>query len=211
MGGVAPLFAVEVHARVAGVAVGPVLRAFLGLEAFQAGPGVDQRAVHGEVRVADPAVFAGQLDDAGEEDLGRLVREEAVLVLAEGAVVPHGVEEVEVEEPAEQEIILLRLDQEGLAADGVKGLQHLGLEQAFGRDRRPAQLGMHLLEEGAEVGQRPVQQRLDAPQRVVLGHTPLGRDQAQHVRLGIDFSAHPLPTPQPQTRFNPKATFSMSC
>ena len=58
-------------------------------------------------------------------------------------------------------------------------------------------IGLHFPEERREVGQRPVHQRLDPPQRMVLRHPALGRDQAQHVRLGIDFSAHALSDGQP--------------
>lgn len=104
--GVAALLPVEVHAGVAGVAVLRVFRPGPGLEALQARPGVDQRAVHREVRVAGPAVLAGQSHHVGEEQLSRLVGQQPVLVLGEGAVVPHRVEQVEVEGPAEEQVVV---------------------------------------------------------------------------------------------------------
>jgi hypothetical protein len=77
----------------------------LGLEALEAGPRVNERAVHGEVGFAHPAVLASQPNDAREEEFGGAVLEAAALVLAEGGVVPDGGQQVEVEEPAEEEIV----------------------------------------------------------------------------------------------------------
>ena len=156
-----------------GVAVGRGLGSGLGLETLEAGPRVDERAIHGEVSVADPAVFAGQRDQAGEEEFGGAVLEQPVLVLAEGGGIPDGVQQVEVEEQAEEKIVVEGFDQQGFGADGVEGLQHLGFEQALGRDGGAPQFGIHLVEE-----------------RVVLRPAARGREQAQHVGLGIHLATH---------------------
>jgi hypothetical protein len=50
-----------------------------------------------------------------------LVGQQKVLVLGEGTVVPDRVHEVEVQEPAEEKVLLQRLDKKGFAADGVEG------------------------------------------------------------------------------------------
>src|SRR4029077_1861709 len=86
VGGVAALVSVEVHTRVARVSVGRILRTALGLETLQAGPGVDERGIDGEVFVTDPAVFPGQTNDTGEKQFGGLVAKEPLLVLGEGGV-----------------------------------------------------------------------------------------------------------------------------
>ena len=187
---VAPPFAVKVHAGVTGVAVGRGLGSGLGLETLEAGPRVDERAVHREVRVAHPAGFAGQRDQAGEEEFGGAVLEQPVLVLTEGGGIPDGVQQVEVEEPAEEEVVIEGFDQQGFGADGVEGLQHLGFEQALGRDGGTPQFGIHLVEERGEVAQDFVYEDFDAPQRVVLRHAARGREQAQHIGLGIHLATH---------------------
>ncbi len=208
---VAALFAVEVHAGVAGIAVGGRLGSGLGLETLEAGPRVDERAVHGEVGFAHPAVFAGQPHDARKEQFGGAVLEQAVLVLAEGGVVPHGVQQVQVEEPAEEQVVVERFDQQNFGADGVEGLQHFGLEQAFGREGGPAQLGIHLVAERREVAQDFVHEGFDLAQRVVLGHAARGRKQAQHVGLGIHLATHAVSDSRSFSPFTPPETFSMNC
>lgn len=133
------------------------------------------------------------------------------MVLAEGGVVPHRVQQVEVEEPAEEEIVVEGLDQQGFGTNGVEGLQHLGLEQALGRDGGPAQLGIHLVEERREVAQDFVHEDFDAAQRVVLRHAALGREQAQHVGLRIYLATHANSDWHSSAPFNPPETFSMNC
>lgn len=123
-------------------------------------------------------MFAGQAHDAREEEFGGAVLEQVVLVLAEGGVVPDGVQQVEVEEPAEEEMLVEGLDQQHFGTNGVEGLQQLGLKQAFGRDGGAAQLGIHLVEERGEVAQDFVHKDFDLAQRVVLGHAARGREQA---------------------------------
>jgi hypothetical protein len=115
------------------------------------------------------------------------VLEQPVLVLAEGGVVPDGVEQVEVEEPAEEEVVIEGFDQQGFGADGVESLQNLGLEPAFGRDGGAAQLGIPLVEERGEAVQDFVHAGFDAAQRVVLGHAAR---QAPQVGLGIHLATH---------------------
>jgi hypothetical protein len=65
--------------------------------------------------------FRGHLHHPGEEEFHGLVGQQKVLVLGEGTVVPDRVHEVEVQEPAEEKVLLQRLDKKGFAADGVEG------------------------------------------------------------------------------------------
>lgn len=156
-------------------------------------------------------MFAGQAHDAREEEFGGAVLEQAVLVLAEGGVVPDGVQQVEVEEPAEEEMLVEGLDQQHFGTNGVEGLQQLGLKQAFGRDGGAAQLGIHLVEERGEVAQDFVHKDFDLAQRVVLGHAARGREQAGHLGLGIHLATHAVSDPRRFAPFNPPETFLMNC
>jgi len=49
-------------------------------KALQRRPRLDQRAVHAEVLVGNPAVAPAQLDDLGEEQVGYGMGEQAILV-----------------------------------------------------------------------------------------------------------------------------------
>ena len=193
VGGVAALLAVEVHTRVARIPVGGILRTGLGLETLQAGPGVDERTIDGKVFVTDPPVFLGQTDDASEEQFGGLMAKEPLLVFGESGVVPDGVRQVQIQEPAKQEIIFQGLDEEILGADGIQGLEHLGFEQPFGRDRGPTGLGVHLFEQWREIAQHLVHQMFDPAQRMILGHAALWRNQTIHVGLRFHVSTHANP------------------
>ena len=82
MGVVGALLAVEVG-TVAVAAIGTIL----GAEALMGRPGLDQRAVHGEVIVAHEPLRL--LQNRGEELLRHLARQQAVAVLREHRVVPH--------------------------------------------------------------------------------------------------------------------------
>ena len=99
---VAPALPLEVDAGVAGVvgrSAAPVVR---GPEVLEAGGGLDERAVDGEVLVREqpPRLALGQ--DRIEEALGHLVPQGALAVLAEDGGIEAGVGQLHVQEPAEE-------------------------------------------------------------------------------------------------------------
>ena len=85
---VAALLAVKVRPGFA--PAGALRRLVFGPEALEAGPRLDQRDIHAEVLVAQPAAGPCQLHHLGEEDFGRGLAEQARLVLAEAARVEDG-------------------------------------------------------------------------------------------------------------------------
>ena len=213
---VAALFPAEVHARVARILVlrgldlggiGPVL----AHEAFQAGPRFDERAVGGEVGVAAPAFLAAEIIDLGEEELGHVSGEDALVVLGEDAVVKAAFAELTVQEPEPEQIVAKLLAEEAFAAHGVEGGEHAGLEQLLGRDAGPAQFLVELVEEGRELLEHEVHTALDAAQRMVGGHALVEVDDGQEVRLGLRFSAHASLIPIIHPRSNSHGTISPTC
>src|SRR5438309_1629617 len=111
-----------------------------------------------------------------EEESADVVLQESVAVLGEGALVESGVLDVEVQEPLEEEIVLEPLAELALAANRIEGHQEAGLEQVLGRDRGPALLGIHLVEDRAQLRERRLYKRLHAPNRVVGGHELISGD-----------------------------------
>lgn len=193
--GVAALFPAEVHARIAGILVlrgldlggiSPVL----AHEAFEAGPRFDERAVGGEMRVAAPAFLAAQVIDLGEEELGHVGGQDALVVLGEDAVVKAAFAELPVQKPEPEQIVAELFAEEAFAAHGVEGGEHAGLEELLGRDAGPAQFLVELVEEGRELLEHEVHAALDGAQRMVGGHALVEVDDAQKVRLDLRFSAH---------------------
>jgi hypothetical protein len=83
---VAALFAMKVDRGVAGVIVLGgldflLIPAVLADETFQAGPGLDQRAIDGEVVITGPAFLPRNVIDLGEEQFGDLGGKDPLIVL----------------------------------------------------------------------------------------------------------------------------------
>ena len=102
VGLVAPLLALEIDGRVAGIVVFWRLpAAVFALEALVACPGLDQGSVNREMFVGEERPLPCQIQDASEKLLGHVTREQPVPILGEGRGVPDRGVHAEPDEPAE--------------------------------------------------------------------------------------------------------------
>ena len=85
-----------------------------------------------------------------------------------------------VQEPFEEQVVTQALAELALAADRVEGHQQARLEQVLGRDRGPAPLRVHGVEDRAQLGQRRVHDRLDSADGVLGGDQLVWRQAGQH-------------------------------
>src|SRR5208282_5181592 len=201
----APL-AVEVHAWIA-----PVVRWFsrtliLTLEALERGPGFDQGAVHRKVLVAGQPELAGFRYHGAEKLARHIVLKQPCPITAKAGVVEARFVPVQIQEPAEQQVIIQLLAEHSLAAHCIKRHQQRGFQQSLRRDRGPAYLTVHLLEQRREFFERYPSQRLDQSNRMVGWYPLLRVNHCQHRSLWPIMSTHlPLP-PQPNC---PRSTIQM--
>jgi hypothetical protein len=139
MGGVAALLPPVVDVRVPAAASGTprTLIVILRPEALERGPGLEQRAVDGEVMARHELAPLGLRDHRGEEPVGHLVLENSVAVLGEAGGVEGHLLDVHVEEPLEEQVVLEALAELALAPHRVEGDQQAALEQALRRDAVP--------------------------------------------------------------------------
>lgn len=192
VGGVGTHFPVEIDARVARVIGRRCFLLRFGLEALQRGPGLDERPVHREVLVGQEIFGAGETHHGIEERQGHVVRHQALTVFAEGAGVEGFLFQAHVEEPTKQDVVTELLAEEPVGADRIQRDQQARLQQPLRRDGRAAGVAVHRLEGGGERLQRLVRVVFDGAQRMVRRHACFGREIAEHVSLGIQFTAHAL-------------------
>jgi hypothetical protein len=97
------------------------------------------------------------------------------------------------DEPAEQQVVIELLHQLAFRAHRVESLEQQGPQQLLGRDRRPAEIGIELVEGRRQHRQRLVDDRPDRPQRVVRRHPGLAAQVAEQ-GLGPNVVAphHPI-------------------
>src|SRR5436309_12713950 len=139
---VGPQLTAKVDGRVAGI-VGrrPVARRFVPrAEALERGPCLDQGPVDREVFGRDQPGGLRAVDDPGQEMAGDGGREQPRLVLGERRGIKDRLVHPEIEEEAEQEVVVQLLAELALAAHAVEGNQQQRLEQALWRDGWPTPL-----------------------------------------------------------------------
>ena len=158
--------------------------AILARETFQAGPGLNEGAVGGEVFVAGPAFLPGEVVDFDKEEFGDLGGKDALIVLSEDAMVKTTLAELAVQEPKPEQVVAQLLAEEPFAAHTVEGGQDAGLEELFGRDAGAAFPGIEIVEQGRELLQHRVDAAFNGPERMVGGHEGVEMDDGQKVRLG---------------------------
>jgi len=180
---VGALLAMEVRA-IAAIGIGPIL----GAEALVRGPGLDQRAVDGEVIVRHESLRL--LVHRREKLLRHLAVQQPVAVLREHGVVPHRVVHAQAHEPAEQQVIVDLLDQLALRADRIKRLQQQRPQHILGSDRRTARGRVQLVQLPAQGAQDSIRQRANLTQRVILRNTLLQRQIAEHTVLNSLIATH---------------------
>lgn len=193
-----------VAARLAAPVLGrvPLVGAVLAPQALVAGPGLDERAVDAEVLAREQPALVGHLH-GGVEQLGdRVMLDEAVSVLAEDRVVPHGVFDGQADEPAKQQFVLDLLDELPLAAHAVEHLQQHGPHELLWRDARAATLDVGLVhggELGIHLGQRVVEPGAYRAQGMVGRDKVLQPHRGEQAFVVAVGSSHRRPTPWQST------------
>jgi hypothetical protein len=207
---VAPLLATEVHPRVAHappipvrVIVAVAIQAFTPLrrrlepldllEALERGVALQERAVDGEVVLADETGLEGHHHDAVAELLGNVQAVQPLAVDAEDAVIKARLVGGHVQEPAQEHVEGDPLAQRTLRSQRVQAHQHQGLEQPLGRDAGAAALfgrGVRRGERAAHRRQRLVGHPLDGTQRMIRGNHLLQIDLDEQIALTGGVSSH---------------------
>src|SRR6266404_5124700 len=125
-------FAVEVYGRIAWIIVRPItrFRAFAP-EALKRGPGLDQGAVHREVLAGEQLERTRLLHHSPEELARHLVFQQPLAIGAEAGMVEARLVQLQIQEPAEQQVIVELLAQQPLTAHRVERHQQRGFEQAL--------------------------------------------------------------------------------
>jgi hypothetical protein len=173
---------VEIHRRVARI-IGRRRGGVLALEALEAGPRLDQRAVNGEVLVREQVPLPRLGHHPIEKGARHLLAEQALPVLREHRGIPDRVVHLQAHEPAIQQVVVELFHQLPLAPDRVQHLQQQGAQQLLGRNRGPADARVELGEARREFAQDGVHQRPHRAQRVVGRNAPLHRHVAPHRAL----------------------------
>jgi hypothetical protein len=112
------------------------LRSWLGFEALEGRPGVEQGAVDAEVVAGDEALQPGVLEHGCKEEPGDVSVEEPLAVLGERGGVEGRVLDVHVQEPLEQQVVVESLAELALTPHRVQRHEDAGLEQTLGRNGR---------------------------------------------------------------------------
>ena len=184
VGGIAPLLPAEVDGRVPGIIVrgrrGWLVR---GLHALMAGPGLQERPVHGKVLGRDEVRCARLGQNRREKGLGDVALEQPVPVLGKHGRIPDGIVHGQPNEPAEQEVVVQLLHELPLTPNAVELLQEQRAEELFRRDRGPTGMGVQQGEAGGEVLQGLIRLPPDRAEGVVLGDQLLRLNVAPHVAL----------------------------
>src|SRR5436189_5450049 len=175
---VAPLLTAKVDVPIA-LAAGRrlvAIAAIPGLEALQAGPGFDERAVDREMlRRQQPLDL--RLAQDGCQELGcDLAFEQTVAVLREHRMIPSRIIDPETNKPAEQQIELQPLHQLTFRADRVESLQQRGTQQLLRWNRRAAQRRIQRGKVTAQLRQRAICYSSDGSQRMLFRHPRLQID-----------------------------------
>ena len=164
--------------------------AVLALETLERGPGVDQRAVNGEMIGRQQALTARKTNDFIEEATRDIGHDQALAQTAEIRLIQAGALQVHVEKPAEQDVVIELLAKLTVRANRVQRDEQLPLEQTFRRNRRATDTRVLRVELRRYGAKRPIRQLLDRSQRMIRRYARLGREVVEHRGLGIELAAH---------------------
>jgi len=162
----------------------------LRLKTFQTGPGFQQCPVHGEVLVRSPAPLPCLLDHPHLKFLGYFGLQQAVTVLREGGRVPYWIVQIQSHKPAEQNVVVDLLHQHPLAAHRIQHLQQQRAQQLLRRNRWASHFRVHLVEPRRKLLENLVDPGANRPQRMILAHSLLRRNVAEHATLLGIVSSH---------------------
>ena len=188
------LFPMEVHPPIAGraVAVGPLAgRLVSGSEALEAGRGFDQRAVHGEVLIAQQVQLIGLRDHRIKELAGDVVLEQSLAILGEDGRIEAGLHQTHIQEPPIQQVEVELFTEGALTADRIQTDQQRRLQQSLGWNGWATARRVHLIKDGRQLCQGTLRERLDHPQRMLRRHALIQVHKRQHRCLRLASPTHP--------------------
>ena len=107
---------------------------FLGSKTLLTRPGLEQRAIHGEVVIREQAGGPRSRPHFEEKRLRDVARQEPVSIFAKDGRHLDRVIYTQADEPPEQQVVLQLLHQQPFAAHGVQCLQQQRPQQLLGRD-----------------------------------------------------------------------------
>jgi hypothetical protein len=119
-----------------------------------------------------------------------LRRQQPVAVLGEHGRDPNRIVDAKPHEPAEHQVVIHLLHQLPLRAHREQDLQKTRPDQAFRRDRRPAEIGIKRLEIGIKAGQCFIHHLPDLAQRVPRGDALFQINIAEQRPARLIRSAH---------------------
>ncbi len=190
MGRIAALQAMKVLPAVA--LARSLRRLLLRAKTLHARPSFDQRPIHAEVLVAEPASGAGHFHDLGKENIRRGMTEQPLLVLAKSTRVKERAEfvRINVQEPLKEQIIAQALAKLPVTADTVESREHPRAEQALRRDGSAPFVGIEIIEMTIQLGEDRAHQALDLADGMLLGNAALDVEQREESSLGSMASSH---------------------
>ena len=159
-------------------------------EALQGGIGLDHRTVDRKVIVREEPATPSLLDHLREEVEIDVRRQKPLAVLRERRRVESRPDAGQIQEPAEQEVVLEPLAEEALAADAVEGDQDLRFQKHLGRHGLPTPFRVQLPEPRPQSSEGLVGDRFHVSDRVIPGHQLLRGHRDHQIGLLLDVSAH---------------------
>ena len=124
MGGIAAPFPMEVNRGVAQVSVGCTGRvAVLGFEALQAGCRLNQGSIHREVLVRQQSLPVRFQHHFTEQSLAHSMLQQPLPILGEGGGIETGLNDVHIQKPPEEEVVVQLLAECPFTAHRVQGNQ----------------------------------------------------------------------------------------
>jgi len=142
------------------------------------------------VFVREQTALACLLQHGLKEGFGNVPIEQALAVFGEHGHIPDGVIHVQPHEPTEQQIVVELFHQQPFAAHRVQRLQQQRSQQLLRRDRRSPGFGIQFAKPWLQFPQGLIGHATKSTQRVVLGHSLLRADVAEHVQLLLVLSTH---------------------
>src|ERR1700733_8638103 len=140
--------------------------------------------------VRRPSFFSRLRHHPPQEFLGYLGLQQPVAVLRKHRRIPHRIIQIQSYKPAKQNVVVHLFHQEPLAAHRIQHLQQLGAQQLLRWNRRATHFRVHLIELWRQLLQDFVHHRADRTQRMILAHSLLWGDVAEHVILLLIASSH---------------------
>jgi hypothetical protein len=168
-------------------------RILLTIDPLQGGvrrPGLQQRAVHGEVVVTEERFDLGSTHQLLQEQPHDVVIEQPIAVLGERGRVPDRIIRAEAHKPAEQQVVVELLQQQPLGSDPVKRLQQRGQQQLLRRNRWSSFQGIQPAEGWIEPIKRLIRQLANPPERMAARDPILNRDVGEQGAAALLLASH---------------------